>query len=217
MQPLVSELASANDELLLQLARQGEREAIDLLFSRHMPILKHTALRFLRNEAEAEDVVQDTLTSAFVHLAQYEGRSQFRTWLLSILLNAARTKVRSRKRDRSLSLEEELEGPNADPIMKIRDPRPDPEQLTTARERRRIARQALGDLSPEFRIAYCLCYVEGMSAPEAAAILGVNRETFKVRLFRGKRKLKIRLSARSSESHEALSRARLTAAHATHT
>lgn len=189
------ELAAANDESLIELARQGERDAIDVLFSRHMPILQRTALRFLHNQAEAEDVVQDSLTSAFVHLSQYAGRAQFRTWLLSILLNTARTRVRGRKRDRDLSLEETLGGPNSAPIMSLRDPGPAPDQLMAARERRRILREALDYLSPDFRMAYDLCYVKGLSAKEAAASLGVNQETLKVRLFRGKRKLTTKLSA----------------------
>lgn len=189
------ELEAANDEALIELARQGERDAFDVLFSRHMPILQRTALRFLRNQAEAEDVVQDSLTSAFVHLSQYAGRAQFRTWLLSILLNTARTRVRGRKRDRDLSLEETLGGPDSAPIMSLRDPGPAPDQVMAARERRRILREALDYLSPDFRTAYDLCYVKGLSAKEAAASLGVNQETLKVRLFRGKRKLTTRLSA----------------------
>lgn len=189
------ELEAANDEALIELARQGDRDAFDVLFSRHMPILQRTALRFLRNQAEAEDVVQDSLTSAFVHLSQYAGRAQFRTWLLSILLNTARTRVRGRKKDRDLSLEETMVGPGAAPIASLRDPRPAPDQLMAARERRRILREALDYLSPDFRVAYDLCYVKGLSAKEAAASLGVNQQTLKVRLFRGKRKLTTRLSA----------------------
>jgi RNA polymerase sigma-70 factor, ECF subfamily len=189
-----SELAVANDESLLKLARQGERAAIDVLFSRHMPVLQRTALRFLHNEAEAEDVVQDSLTSAFLHLSQYGGRAQFRTWLLSIVLNNARTRVRGRKANRNLSLEETLRGPNAAPLNTLRDPGPGPDQVMAAQERRRILREALHYLSPDFRSAYYLCYVKGLSAKEAAASLGVNQETLKVRLFRGKRKLTTRLS-----------------------
>jgi RNA polymerase sigma-70 factor, ECF subfamily len=203
-----TQLAAANDESLLKLARQGERAAIDVLFSRHMPILQRTALRFLHNEAEAEDVVQDSLTSAFVHLSQYAGRAQFRTWLLSILLNHARTKVRNRKTDRNLSIEETLGGPNASPIKTLRDPRPGPDQVTAAQERRRIVREALNYLSPDFRAAYYLCYVKGLSAKEAAASLGVNQETLKVRLFRGRRKLTTKLSKMKGRTHLVVPRRR---------
>jgi RNA polymerase sigma-70 factor, ECF subfamily len=210
-----SELAGANDESLIELARQGERAAIDMLFSRHIPILRRTALKFLRNEAEADDIVQDSLTSAFVHLSQYAGRAQFRTWLLSILLNAARTKVRGRKADRNLSLEEELGGPNAAPIMALRDPRPGPDQVMAAQERRRLVRKALRNLSPDFRTAYYLCYIKGLSATEAAAALGVNQETFKVRLFRGKRKLTTRLSTMNRQARFVGPRPRLSSREAT--
>jgi RNA polymerase sigma-70 factor, ECF subfamily len=194
-----SDLAGANDESLLELAKRGERAAIDVLFSRHIPVLRRTALKFLRNEADADDVVQDSLTLAFVHLSQYEGRAQFRTWLVSILLNAARTRVRGRKTDRNLSLEEALGGPNAAPVMTLRDPGPGPDQVMAARERQGILRAALSYLSPDFRTAYYLCCVKGMSAKDAAARLGVNQQTLKVRLFRGKRKLTKRLSGVHSQ------------------
>jgi len=200
LEPEYFELAGANDELLLDLARHGETVAIDILFSRHRPILRRAALRFLRNEAEAEDVVQESLTLAFVHLSQFGGRAQFRTWLLSILFNAARTRLRNRKRDRSLSLEETLGDPNAEPLMTLRDPTPGPDQVMAAEERRRIVREALNYLSSDFRTAYDLCYVKGLSAREAAASLGVNQETLKVRLFRGKRKLTRRVSALNAKT-----------------
>jgi RNA polymerase sigma-70 factor (ECF subfamily) len=204
-----SELAGANDESLIELARQGERAAIDVLFSRHMPILQRTALKFLRNEAEAEDVVQDSLTSAFVHLSQYAGRAQFRTWLLSILLNTARTRVRGRKSDRDLSLDEAVGDPGAAPIMALCDSRPGPDQMMAAQEQQEILHEALNYLSPDFRAAYQLCYVKGLSAKEAAASLGVNQQTLKVRLFRGKRKLTTRLSIIRDEAHFEARRGRL--------
>jgi RNA polymerase sigma-70 factor, ECF subfamily len=194
LQSVYSELETANDEVLLQLAKQGEPAATDVLFSRHIPVLRNTARRFLRNEAEADDVVQDSLTSAFVHLSQFAGQAQFRTWLLSILLNAARSRVRSRKRERSVSLDEILEGPNPGIVMRLHASEPGQDQIVTLKERRRLVSQSLRELSPNFRTAYYLCYVKGMSASAAAGVLGVNRETFKVRLLRGKRKLLAKLS-----------------------
>jgi RNA polymerase sigma-70 factor, ECF subfamily len=198
LQSVYSELESANDDLLVQLAKEGEPAATDVLFSRHIPVLRNTARRFLRNEAEADDVVQDSLTSAFVHLSQFAGHAQFRTWLLSILLNAARSRVRSQRRERSVSLDEILQGPNPGIVMRMHASTPGQDQILTLQERRRLVSQSLKELSPNFRTAYYLCYVKGMSASAAAAALGVNRETFKVRLLRGKRKLLAKLSQAGS-------------------
>lgn len=177
---------NSTDDSLLQMARRGDNRAIDLLFSRHIPALRSMAVRFLRNEAEAEDVLQDSLLSAFLHLPQYAGRSQFRTWLFSILLNSARTKVRRRRPDRYISLEEVSDG-------MIPDPAPQPDQIVARHEIRKIVRDALNGVSPEFRTAYYLCYVKGLSKREAADRVGVNPQTFKVRLFRGRRKLASKL------------------------
>lgn len=168
------------------MARRGDNRAIDLLFSRHIPALRSMAVRFLRNEAEAEDVLQDSLLSAFLHLPQYAGRSQFRTWLFSILLNSARTKVRRRRPDRYISLEEVSDG-------MLPDPSPQPDQIVARQEIRQIVRGALNSFSPEFRTAYYLCYVKGLSKREAADRVGVNPQTFKVRWFRGRRKLATKL------------------------
>ncbi len=176
------------------MARRGDNGAIDLLFSRHIPALRSMAVRFLRNEAEAEDLVQDSLLSAFVHLPQFAGRSQFRTWLFSILLNSARTRVRRRKPDRYISLEEVSHRMIPDPALQ-------PDQIVARLERRKIVREVLNDLSPEFRTAYYLCYVKGLSKREAAGRVGVNPQTFKVRLFRGRRKLANRLSVLDERGH----------------
>jgi RNA polymerase sigma-70 factor, ECF subfamily len=200
LQPVYSELETANDEVLLQLAKQGEPAATDVLFSRHIPVLRNTARRFLRNEAEADDVVQDSLTSAFVHLSQFAGQAQFRTWLLSILLNAARSRVRSRKRERNVSLDEILQGPNPGIVMRLHASGPEQDQIVTLKERRQLVSRSLQELSPNFRTAYYMCYVKGMSASAAAAVLGVNRETFKVRLLRGRRKLLAKLSETNSST-----------------
>lgn len=186
-----------NDDSLVELARQGKQAATDQLFSRHICALRHMAIRFLRNEAEAEDVVQDSLMAAFIHLPQYAGRSQFRTWLFSILLNAARTRVRSRRPDRNLSLDD------TPAAMALPDVGPTPDQAVEIKERGEIVREALNDLSPEFRIAYHLCFVKGFSAREAAALTGVNPETFKVRLFRGKRRLANKLVILNEKRHGA--------------
>jgi len=187
---------SINDDSLVELARQGKQAATDQLFSRHICALRHMAIRFLRNEAEAEDVVQDSLMAAFIHLPQYAGRSQFRTWLFSILLNAARTRVRSRRPDRHLSIDET-------PATTLPDGGPTPDQAVEIRERREIVRDAVNELSPEFRVAYHLCFVKGFSAREAAALTGVNPETFKVRLFRGKRRLANKLVILNEKRHGA--------------
>jgi RNA polymerase sigma-70 factor, ECF subfamily len=177
------------------MARRGDDRAIDLLFSRHIPALRSMAVRFLRNEAEAEDVVQESLLSAFLHLSQYAGRSQFRTWLFSILLNSARTKVRRRRPDRYISLEEVSN-------RMMPDPSPQPDQIVARHEIRKIVRDALNGFSPEFRTAYYLCYVKGLSKREAADRVGVNPQTFKVRLFRGRRKLANKLSALNERSRQ---------------
>jgi RNA polymerase sigma-70 factor (ECF subfamily) len=196
-----SELDTAPDETLLKLAQRGDRTATNLLFSRHRPVLHGAALRYLRNRADAEDAVQDSLILAHRHLAQFEGRAQFRTWLVSIVLNTARSRLRSCEMGRNLSVEEGMEDPGPNPIKRLKHAGPGPDQVFATQERRQILARILRHLPADFKRELYLCYVKGLSIREAACALGVNQQTFKVRLFRGRRKLARSLSTGNHHAH----------------
>jgi RNA polymerase sigma-70 factor, ECF subfamily len=191
------ELEIADDETLLVLAQRGNPTAANMLFSRHGPILHRAALRYLRNREDAEDAVQDGLILAHRHLAQFEGRARFRTWLVSIISNTARTMVRGCRMSRTLSVEEGLQDPRQNPIKRLRHPGPEPDRVLAAQECRRILARTLRHLPADNRRALYLRYVKGLSVREAACSLGINEQTFKARLFRGRRRLATRLAAQN--------------------
>jgi RNA polymerase sigma-70 factor, ECF subfamily len=195
------ELDAASEETLVKLAQGGDHAAANLLFSRQRSVLYRAALRYLKNPADAEDAIQDGLLLAHRHLGQFEGRARFQTWLVSIILNTARARIRRGCRRRTLSIEDGLHDPASNPIKGLHHAGPGPDQIFAIEERRQILARTLAYLPADFRRALYLTYVKGLSVREAACVLGINPETFKARLFRGKRKLARSLSSQNQDVH----------------
>ena len=103
-------LAEADDAALVVAAQRGGGEAFEILVHRHRARLPRVALRFTRNEADAEDIVQQSFEKAFLHLQQFEGHSSFSTWSTRIAINEALMWVRKR----SFRVEIPLEQSSAD-------------------------------------------------------------------------------------------------------
>jgi|HubBroStandDraft_4_1064222.scaffolds.fasta_scaffold412378_1 DNA-directed RNA polymerase specialized sigma24 family protein len=101
----------------------------------------------------------------------------------------------------SLSVEEGMQDPGPNPINRLKHLGPGPDQLFAGRERQQILARTLKEFPADFRRALYLCYVHGLSIREAACTLGVNQQTLKVRLFRGRRKLARSLSTLNHGVH----------------
>ncbi len=175
---------------LLGLALNGDREALDRLFAPHMRALHRVARRVLRSPEEAEDALQDGLLAALQHLREFQGRSQFSTWLTRIVINSALMRLRKARGQAAASLDEEPLGGDDRPIAaKIADPRPNPEELYTQEEQFRILEKGLQNLPAMYRSALEVRDVEGMDTGEAAKTLGVTTGTLKSHLHRGRMRI----------------------------
>ena len=175
---------------LLRLALNGDQEALDRLFASYMRPLYQAALRVLRSPEEAEDALQDGLLAAVRHLREFQGRSQFSTWLTRIVINAALMRLRKSRRQPAASIDEEPLGRDDRPIAaKIADPRPNPEELYTQEEQFRILEKGLQNLPAMYRSALEVRDVEGMDTGEAAKTLGVSTGTLKSHLHRGRMRI----------------------------
>src|SRR5919107_5609499 len=95
------------DEMLVALAREGDRPAREELFRRHWGVAYRVAYRLLGHEHDAHDAVQEGFLKANIHLSDFDGRSGFRTWLLRIVTNAALDSGRKRRRRPTLALIDE--------------------------------------------------------------------------------------------------------------
>jgi len=199
---------------LLRQAINNNGEALDELFARNRDRLYKTARRVMGNSDEAEDALQDGLLSAFRNLSGFKGRSQFSTWLTSIVVNAALMRLRRIHPELITSIDRQLD-PKEQPLANnIPDPGPNPEEMYARRERVQILEEALLSLPALYRQPLWLCYVEGMSTRETADALGMPIGTLKAQLHRGRLRLSERLAAHSRPRRDraATTRHRATAA-----
>jgi RNA polymerase sigma-70 factor (ECF subfamily) len=144
------------------------------------------ALSFVKNEADAEDVVQEAFLKAFSGLARFRFEASFSTWLISITLNEARTRLRRNTASRTQSLDEsEEEGGTISPAL-LRDWREIPSEVMERHEVRDILRQAVDALPVRYRQVLVLRELEDLSTDETAALLEITAANVKVRLHRAR-------------------------------
>ncbi|HLQ76739.1 MAG TPA: sigma-70 family RNA polymerase sigma factor [Terriglobia bacterium] len=167
------------------------------VFSRYTPLLYKTAYRYLGNQADAEDAVQDALLSAYKHLDQFRGQSQMSTWLVAIVSNCARMQLRKRPRQIHVSIDEQIgEDEGYTLSERLADCGPTPEDEYRRAELREQILQLTEELSPTLRRAFQLRDLENLTTSEAAKILGVVDGTVKAQVARARAKL-IRLVRRA--------------------
>jgi RNA polymerase sigma-70 factor, ECF subfamily len=151
---------------------------------------RRIALRFLGNIADAEDAVQDAFLSAFTHLDQFGGQAKMSTWLTAIVINAARMKLRQRRPQGQISLDETHGEQNLLLAETVPDHQPNPEERCCRRELAERIADATTQLSPTLRRTFQLRDLYGFSIRETAHLLGVPGGTVKAQLARGRVRLK---------------------------
>ena len=180
------ELPRERDELdhLVGAAREGDRSAFDELVRRTYVDTYTLALRLTADEEDARDVVQESYLRAWKGLPNFRGDAQFSTWMYRITANTAYSVVKRRRRHRAESLDEVLE----EPIELHPDLQPEDAAETSALLDQLSA--ALDELPPKLRVLVVLKDVYGLSHEEIADELGISVPAAKVRLHRGRRKLR---------------------------
>jgi len=177
-----------NQQALLREAMSGDRTALEMLFAQHNRALYQTALRLLGNAEDAEDALQEGLLAAYRNLPRFEGRSQFSTWLTRIVINAALMRRRSQRAHPALSLDDSGEE-QVPASERFADEGPSPEEIYAGVELDERLKENLEGLSPLLRRAFELRELNGLTADEAAQVLGVSRNTLKARLWRARHQL----------------------------
>ena len=180
------------DETLIRQILGGNTAAFELLMRRYNERLYRTARSIVRDEGEAEDVMQQAYVNAFTHLRQFNGSARFSTWLTRIAINEALARVRRRGRyeafDEDLSIVE--------PMM-MQHPSQNPERQAFARELAGLLEWAIDRLPNGRREVFVLREVEGLSTAEVAECLGVSEDVVKTRLSRGRAQLRRLLTERT--------------------
>jgi RNA polymerase sigma-70 factor, ECF subfamily len=151
------------------------------------------ALSLLQNEADAEDAAQEAFLKAFRNLAKFRGEAKFGTWLVSITLNEARSRLRNKKNAKMESLDETQESQGSVSPALLRDWREIPSEALERKEIRKLLQQAISDLPLIYREVFLLRDVEELSVSESAETLDISIASVKVRLHRARMMLQKKL------------------------
>jgi len=172
----------------------GRRREFEGLLQHLLPRFKRMALRWLRNQEDAEDAVQDAMLSALRHLDQFDGRSQMSTWLTSILRNAVLMQIRRRPRSQMASISGNTEDGELKFLDTLADPRPTPDQVLENSQRCQIVRRLRNTLPRQQRVVMNLRIQDDLSVKEVAKALDIPEGTVKAHLARGRVNLRERLN-----------------------
>jgi RNA polymerase sigma-70 factor, ECF subfamily len=183
-----------SDEEVVRRILSGEVELFELIMRRYNQRLYRVALAILRNQGEAEDVIQDTYVRAYEHLRQFEGRAQFSTWLTRIAVHESLARVHYKTRTLEL---EAMSTPDESSTVFDSAHQKGPEEQVANAELSGILEQAILDLPDSYRSVLIMRDVEELSTAECAAILEVSEENVKIRLHRARRMLRKELYVRA--------------------
>lgn len=181
------------DNMLVEDLRQGSMQAFEEIISRYETKVYNLAMRFTRNPEDAEEVLQDVFATIYTKIDGFRGQSAFSSWLYRIIVNAAFMKLRKRKQQAAVSLED------LTPTLRHYYLEGDASQLTRSdsitfhRELRLVLERAIGRLPEQYRAVFVLRDVDGLSNQEVGEILQISIPAVKSRLHRSRLMLRRRL------------------------
>lgn len=199
--PTASKSKSEAEVELIERARQGDALAFRTIMERHNQRLYRVARALLRDEAEAEDAVQEAYLRAFSGLRRFRGEASISTWLTKITLNECLGRKRKQRPTVDLDALRMLEGSGAQiirfPGMSTNS---DPERSAARIEIRKLLEGSIDALPEAFRMVFVMREVEELSIEETAAALGIRPQTVKTRLHRARLMLRTALQDQLASS-----------------
>lgn len=171
--------SALSDEEIVSRILEGETLLFEVLMRRHNQRLYRSARAIVCDDHEAEDVMQEAYVNAYSHLAQFDGRAKFSTWLTKIAVYEALARARRRGRD------EPLDDTSLETLMPT-STSPDPERLAFGRELGALIESAVDKLGDGYRDVFMLRQVEGLSTAETADALGLSEDVVKTRFSRAR-------------------------------
>ena len=181
----------AKDEFaLVAEAKAGSYAAFEELVNRYEKKIYRLGINLTGNPEDAEDVLQETFLKAFQHLPDFREDSRFYTWIVRIAVNEGLMKLRKRRSDKSVPMEDTVDDEGSVMPREVADWRPNPEQQLAQVELESILNNAARSLPPTFRTVFFLRDVEGLSTQETAEMLGLTVSAVKARLFRARLQLR---------------------------
>lgn len=201
----MDEKTAPKTNLSIAALKSGDQQELSRFVEVFSPTIYRLALKMMGNEADAEDVLQETFLKAIHAMGQFQERSSLSTWLYRIAVNEALMMIRKRRPDVE-SIDQDREGDDGQIEPKeVVDWCCLPEQELTQSETRRILDQAIQGLSPALRAVFVLRDIEGLSIQQTAEALHLGEPAVKTRLLRARLKLREVLSVYFADRMDYLS------------
>jgi RNA polymerase sigma-70 factor, ECF subfamily len=192
--PATQEAGIFDESALVAKAREGDLAAFNELVNTYSRKIFRLAKHITQNDEDAEDVLQETFLKAFEHLGNFQGQSKFYTWIVRIAVNESLMKLRKRKSDRTVPLDEPVDTGEDTVVREIAVWDENPEQKYSREELGQILDEAVESLRPAFRTVFVLRDIEELSTEETAEALGISVPAVKSRLLRARLQLRERLT-----------------------
>lgn len=190
----VTSQTGIDETALVAQSREGDTRAFGELVRRYEGKIFRLAQHVTQNREDAEDVLQETFMKAYEHLDQFQGNSKFYTWIVRIAVNQALMKLRRRKSDKSVSLDETIDTGEDTIVREIAAWDEDPEQRFSRDELGEILDNAVQSLEPPYRSVFVLRDIEELSTEETAEALDLSVPAVKSRLLRARLQLREKLT-----------------------
>jgi RNA polymerase sigma-70 factor (ECF subfamily) len=186
--------AASEETALVAKAQAGDAQAFTDLVNRYERKIYRIAKHITQNDEDAEDVLQETFLKAYEHLSGFQGNSKFYTWIVRIAVNESLMKLRKRKGDRTVPLDEPMDTGEEMVTREIAVWEDNPEQRYSREEIQEILDRAVESLKPDFRTVFTLRDIEELSTEETAEALGISVPAVKSRLLRARLALREKLT-----------------------
>jgi RNA polymerase sigma-70 factor, ECF subfamily len=183
------------EERLISAAKSGDAVAFVELSKRHSNKIQRRAYRIVKNWEDAEDVLQESLLRAFLHLKDFEERSSFSSWLTRIAINVALMSLRKKRGHIEIPMEVINDDHGIRYSWEPKDPAESPESHYSRREREDLLEGAIRRLPPTLRQVVQMKLIDGRSGEEVSQTLGISVPAAKSRLARAKTALRVSLAS----------------------
>lgn len=183
-----------DESALVQRAKGGDMDAFSELVTHYDRRVFRMAKQITQNDDDAEDVLQETFLKAYTHLDNFQGNSKFYTWLVRIAVNEALMKLRKRRSDRTVPLDEPIDTGEDEMVREIAVWNENPEQTYSREELGDILDNAIQSLKPAYRTVFLLRDIEELSIEETAEALKLSISAVKSRLLRARLQLREKLT-----------------------
>lgn len=183
-----------DESALVARAKSGDMDAFSELVTHYERRVFRMAKQITQNDDDAEDVLQETFLKAYTHLDNFQGNSKFYTWLVRIAVNEALMKLRKRRSDKTVPLDEPINTGEDEMVREIAVWDENPEESYSREELGAVLNEAIESLKPAYRTVFVLRDIEEMSIEETAEALKLSISAVKSRLLRARLQLREKLT-----------------------